>query len=64
MSSKIEEVSPARFPAGTIRRITEVLDRGEPRAEFLREATEREIKRRTLRNARSKRTVIFERKKA
>lgn len=64
--SKIEEVVPARYPGGTLRRITEVLDRGEPRAEFLREATEREIKRRTLRNARSKnkRVTIYERKRS
>lgn len=66
MSSKIEEVVPARYPGGTLRRITEVLDRGEPRSEFLREATEREIKRRRLRNARNKnrRITIYERRKA
>jgi hypothetical protein len=64
MSSRIKEVSPARFPAGTIRQITQVLDLGEPRAEFIREAVMREIKRRAARNAKipGGRRVIYERK--
>jgi hypothetical protein len=36
----------ARFPEGTFERIAEVLDDGEDRTDFVREAVEREIKRR------------------
>lgn len=62
--SKIEEVTPARFPAGTLAKISEVLAQGEPRSDFLREATEREILRRTLRNFRRKtRRTLYERKR-
>ena len=62
--SKIEEVTPARFPAGTLAKISEVLAQGEPRSEFIREATEREILRRTLRNFRRKtRRTLYERKR-
>ena len=41
--SKIAEVTPARFPAGTLARIDKVLNRGEPRADFIRKAVENEI---------------------
>lgn len=43
-----EEQMPARFPAGTLERIDAVLDPGtnEKRSDFLREAVERELKRR------------------
>lgn len=43
-----EEQMPARFPAGTLDRIDAVLDpeTNEKRADFLREAVEKELKRR------------------
>jgi hypothetical protein len=34
---------PARFPAGTFRRMDAVLDRKEKRADLIRKAVEREI---------------------
>jgi hypothetical protein len=62
--SKIEEVTPARYPAETLAKISEVLAQGEPRSEFIREATEREILRRTLRNFRRKtRKTLYEKKR-
>lgn len=63
MSSKIEEVTPARFPAGTFDQISQVLGEGEPRSDFIREATEREILRRkverTFRREMSRRRVLY-----
>ena len=50
-----EEETPARLPAGTLKRIDAILRDGERRAEFIREAIERELKRRegpTARKAR------------
>jgi len=41
--SKIAEVTPARFPAGTLARIDKVLNKGEPRSDFIRKAVENEI---------------------
>lgn len=41
-----EEQIPARFPKGTRERIAAVLEEGEPIAAFIREAIERELKRR------------------
>jgi hypothetical protein len=41
-----EEQMPARFPAGTLARIDAVLQQGEKRADLLREAVERELRRR------------------
>jgi metal-responsive CopG/Arc/MetJ family transcriptional regulator len=41
-----EEVMPARFPAGTFERMDEALADREKRADLLREAIERELKRR------------------
>lgn len=41
-----EEQMPARLPAGTLDRIDAVLEDGEKRADLLREAVERELKRR------------------
>jgi hypothetical protein len=68
MSSKIEEVTPARFPAGTFDQINQVLGEGEPRSDFIREATEREILRRkierTFRRDMSRRRVLYEKKRA
>jgi len=61
--SKIEEVTPARFHAGTFAKISEVLAEGEARSDFFREATQREIIRRTVRNfRRQSRKTIYERK--
>lgn len=40
------EQMPARFPKGTLRQIDRVLDEGETRSNLIREAVEREIKRR------------------
>ena len=40
------EKTMARFPAGTLERIKAVLEDGEPQSEFIREAVERELKRR------------------
>lgn len=41
--SKIAEVTPARFSAGTLARIDKVLNKGEPRSDFIRKAVENEI---------------------
>lgn len=41
-----EEQTPARFPAGTLERIDAALDDGEKRADLIRQAVERELKRR------------------
>lgn len=41
-----EEQIPARLPAGTLDRMDEVLQEGEKRADLIREAIERELKRR------------------
>lgn len=41
-----DEQTPARFPAGTLARIEAVLEEGEPRSSFIREAVERELTRR------------------
>jgi hypothetical protein len=41
-----DEQTPARFPAGTLARIDAVLSDGEKRSDFIREAVERELKRR------------------
>ncbi len=41
-----EEQIPARLPAGTLERMDEVLDDGEKRSDLIREAIERELKRR------------------
>lgn len=42
-----EEQTPARFPLGTLARIDAVLKAGEKRSDLIREAVEREIKRRS-----------------
>lgn len=44
-----DEQMPARFPAGTLARIDAVLADGEKRSDLLREAVERELKRRERR---------------
>lgn len=41
-----DEQTPARFPAGTLDRIGSVLEEGEKRSDLIREAVERELKRR------------------
>jgi len=41
-----DEQTPARFPAGTLARVDAALDEGEKRADLIREAVERELKRR------------------
>ena len=41
-----DEATPARFPAGTLARLDAVLNEKEKRSDFIREAVEREIKRR------------------
>lgn len=41
-----DEQTPARFPAGTLARIDAALDEKEKRSDFIREAVERELKRR------------------
>ena len=41
-----EEQMPARLPAGTLERMDAVLKEGENRSGFLRQAVERELKRR------------------
>lgn len=43
------EQIPARFPAGTLARIDAVLDEKEKRSDLIREAVERELKRRERR---------------
>lgn len=40
------EQIPARLPAGTLGRMDRMLDPGEKRADLIREAVERELKRR------------------
>lgn len=40
------EQTPARFSEGTLERIDAVLDEGEKRSDLIREAVEREIRRR------------------
>lgn len=42
-----DEQTPARFPAGTLAKIDSVLDKGEKRSDLIREAVDREIKRRS-----------------
>lgn len=42
-----DEQTPARFPVGTLARIDGVLADKEKRSDFIREAVEREIKRRS-----------------
>jgi metal-responsive CopG/Arc/MetJ family transcriptional regulator len=46
-----EEQMPARFPAGTLDRIDAVLEAGEKRSDLIREAVERELKRRARKAA-------------
>jgi hypothetical protein len=41
-----DETMPARFPKGTLARIDQLLSDKEKRADFIREAVEREIRRR------------------
>jgi hypothetical protein len=41
-----DEQTPARFPSGTLARIDAALSEGEKRSDFIREAVERELKRR------------------
>lgn len=48
-----EEQTPARFPEGTLSRIDELLGPREKRADFIREAVEREIARRERRARKS-----------
>ena len=45
------EQTPARLPAGTLARMDAVLDNGEKRADLIREAVERELKRRERKSA-------------
>ena len=40
------EQTPARFPEGTLKRIDAVLEEKESRADLIREAVEKELKRR------------------
>jgi metal-responsive CopG/Arc/MetJ family transcriptional regulator len=40
------EQTPARFPEGTLERIDNVLEEGENRSDLIRQAVERELKRR------------------
>lgn len=40
------EQTPARFPLGTLAQIDAALKEGEARSDFIREAVERELKRR------------------
>lgn len=47
------EQTPARFPEGTLERIDAVLDEGEKRSDLIREAVDREIKKREKAKARS-----------
>lgn len=44
------EQTPARFPEGTLARIDAALEDGEKRADLIREAVERELKRRARHN--------------
>jgi hypothetical protein len=41
-----DEQTPARFPSGTLARIDLALGEGEKRSDLIREAVERELKRR------------------
>jgi metal-responsive CopG/Arc/MetJ family transcriptional regulator len=41
-----EQFMSARFPSGTFERMDDVLEDGEKRADLIREAVERELKRR------------------
>lgn len=41
-----DEQTPARFPAGTLDRIDAALEDGEKRSDLIREAVDRELKRR------------------
>lgn len=41
-----EEQTPARFPAGTLARVDAACSEKEKRSDFIREAVERELKRR------------------
>jgi hypothetical protein len=43
------EQTPARFPEGTLDRIDAVLEEGENRSDLIREAVDRELKRRERR---------------
>lgn len=43
------EQTPARFPEGTLERIDAVLEDGEKRSDLIREAVEREVKKRERR---------------
>ena len=43
-----DEEMPARFPKGTLARIDDLLADKEKRADFIREAVEREIRRREV----------------
>lgn len=45
-TAKSAEAMRARFPRGTFTQITKVLKKGEHRTDFVREAVERELKRR------------------
>jgi hypothetical protein len=45
-----DEQTPARFPAGTLERIDSALAEGEKRSDLIREAVERELKRRERRS--------------
>ena len=42
------DVTQSRFPEGTFKRIAAVLDVDEDRTDFIREAVERELKRRAV----------------
>ena len=52
-----EDFTPARLPAGTLDRIEAVLRRDERRADFIRAAIERELKRREGMGARKAATA-------
>ena len=54
-----DEQTPARVPAGTLKRIDDVLRDGEKRADFIRAAIERELKRRERTNAKLKLRGLF-----
>lgn len=41
-----DEQTPARFPVGTLARMDALLDEKEKRSDFIREAVDREIRRR------------------
>lgn len=46
-----DEQTPARFPAGTLARMDDLLDDGEKRSDLIREAVERELRRRERKRA-------------